>query len=87
MIHGKNTLLNVSLVAFLILTIMLGLPLQVYAADEFGDLNNSDFDSTNVPLPGYGFGDDQNAYPWSIEYFKGDIYVGTGRLSSTFNTI
>lgn len=87
MFHGNHNLLNVSLVALLILTIIMGLPLQVYAADEFGDLNNTDFDSTNVPLPGYGFGDDQNAYPWSIEYFKGDIYVGTGRLSSTFNTV
>ena len=87
MIPSKHNLLNVSLVAFLILTIILGIPLQVYAADEFGDLDNTDFDSTNVPLPGYGFGDDQNAYPWSIEYFKGDIYVGTGRLSSTFNTV
>ncbi len=66
---------------------MLGLPLQVYSADEFGDLDNTDFDSTNVPMPGYGFGNDQNAYPWSIEYFKGDIYVGTGRLSATFNTV
>lgn len=87
MVPGKHQLLNVSLVTLMILTITMGLPLQVYAADEFGDLNNTDFESTNVPLPGYGFGDDQNAYPWSIEYFKGDIYIGTGRLSSTFNTV
>lgn len=30
-----------------------------------------------------GFGDDQNAYAWSMEHFKGDVYVGTGRLSTT----
>src|SRR4030042_3709877 len=87
MIHRNQNLLKSSLATFLMLLVIFGFPLQVYAADEFGDLDRIDFNSTNVPLPGYGFGDDQNAYPWSMEYFKGGIYVGTGRLSATFNTV
>jgi hypothetical protein len=26
-----------------------------------------------------GFGDPMNNYPWSMAYFNGDLYVGTGR--------
>lgn len=79
LIHGKHNLLHISLAALMILTIIMGLPLQVYAADEFGNLN--DFASMNVPDPGYGFGDEYNSYPWGMEIFMGDIYVGTGRLA------
>jgi hypothetical protein len=31
----------------------------------------------------HGFNDWQNAYPWSMAVFKGDLYVGTGRLVDT----
>jgi hypothetical protein len=31
----------------------------------------------------HGFGDWQNAYPWSMATFNGDLYVGTGRLVDT----
>lgn len=37
-----------------------------------------------VKLMDQGFGDHQNAYAWSMEYFNGNIYVGTGRCSNTF---
>jgi hypothetical protein len=30
-----------------------------------------------------GFGDFQNAYPWSMATYKGDLYVGTGRYVDT----
>lgn len=30
-----------------------------------------------------GFGDWQNSYPWSMASFRGDLYVGTGRLGCT----
>jgi uncharacterized repeat protein (TIGR01451 family) len=56
-------------------------PLQVYAADEFGNLNKNDFASMNVPDPGYGFGDEYNSYPWGMEIFMEDPYVGTGRVA------
>jgi hypothetical protein len=42
------------------------------------------------PLPAVqvsqsGFGDRQNNYAWSMGYFKGDLFVGTGRAVDTFN--
>jgi hypothetical protein len=44
----------------------------------------------NTPMPAVqvsdsGFGDRQNSYAWSMGYFKGDLYVGTGRCVDTFN--
>ena len=30
-------------------------------------------------LAAHGFGDEQNSYAWSMQWFKGKLYVGTGR--------
>ncbi len=32
-----------------------------------------------VPAAEQGFGDRSNSYPWSVKWFKGKLYVGTGR--------
>ena len=32
---------------------------------------------------GFGFGNFLNKYPWSMEYFKGHLYVGTCNISTT----
>ncbi len=32
-----------------------------------------------IPAAEQGFGDRSNSYPWSVQWFKGKLYVGTGR--------
>jgi hypothetical protein len=59
--------------------VLLLLPATALAAPSASDLAPILF-STSAKG---GFGDFQNAYPWSMAAYKGDLYVGTGRYVDT----
>lgn len=67
-------ILNLSLfVTILISAIALViLPIQTHAALPL-------FGSNFTKINENGFGDSKNSYPWSMEWFNGKLYVGTGR--------
>lgn len=56
----------------------LNTPVSVQADGPVGGFDRDDFER----IAEEGFGDPMNNYVWAMGYFKGDLYVGTGRNST-----
>src|SRR5258707_7512279 len=58
--------------------------LQPYAgAQQFPPLARGNF-TLSAP---HGFGDRQNSWPWTMEWFNGQLYVGTLRAGDCVYTV
>ena len=65
-----------------VLAVVLGFA-ALAAGQQFPPLTRSNFTSS-VPQ---GFGDRQNSWPWSMEWFNGSLYVGTFRSADCVYTL
>ena len=64
------------LLMFFVLALVIGLiPTWPVRSAQIGPLNATNF----VAAAPQGFGDRQNSIPWSMLWWKGKLYVGTGR--------
>lgn len=66
----------------LVILIAMVLPMVTSRAQPSADMVNTSFTAQDFrSIAPQGFGDRQNSYAWSMAWFKGKLYVGTGRAT------
>lgn len=83
---NKYKFLTIVLIALILIPFQASFALYPISTTNYG--SSSSYVEGFRKISDKGFtdfgGDEGNAYAWSMGYFNGDLYIGTGRASSTF---